>query len=64
MKQRTDTYSEPELYQNDEKWVIFVSHLIQTEEEKAKQMKRIHDAAVSLVKDGMRRNSARKEQTI
>lgn len=59
-----DVYGEPIVYQNDEKWLIRISRPILTNEEEAKRMKRIHDAAVSLVKDGMRRNSARKEQPI
>ena len=59
-----DVYGEPIVYQNDEKWLIRISRPILTNEEEAKRMKRIHDAAVNLVKDGMRRNSARKEQTI
>lgn len=63
MKQNTDTYSEPTIIQ-DEKWTIRIFRPILTEEEKAKRMKRIHDAAADLVKDVMRRNSARKEQTI
>ena len=55
MSRTQDVYEEPIIFCDDAKFKIRVFRPILTEEERAKRMKRIHDAAADLLKDQMRR---------